>query len=99
MIVADASVLIGWLDDHDVHHGAAIDVLASVDRFVVHPLTLAEVLVHPGRGGREDDVVARLEAIGMMVSRVGNPCWKRVISRLEARTMALAKDDWRCSRA
>ena len=84
LIVADASVLIGWLDDHDVHHGAAIDVLASVDRFVVHPLTLAEVLVHPARGGREDDVVARLEAIGMMVS--SRPLEPVDLARLRATT-------------
>ena len=68
LIAVDASVLIGWLDDRDAHHLDAIDVLSSVDRFVVHPLTLAEVLVHPARSGRERDVVARLEAIGMMVS-------------------------------
>lgn len=66
--VVDASVLIAWLDDHDAHHGDAIDVLAAVDGFVIHPLTVAEVLVHPARGGREVDVMARLEAIGMVVS-------------------------------
>ena len=68
MIVADASVLIAWLDDHDVHHGAAIEVLSAVDRFVVDPLTLAEVLVHPARHGHDGDVITRLEAIGMIVS-------------------------------
>ena len=45
LIVVDASVLIAWLDERDVHHEEAIDTLASVERFVVHPLTLAEVLV------------------------------------------------------
>lgn len=68
MIVVDASVLIAWLDERDVHHEEAIDTLASVERFVVHPLTLAEVLVHPARSGRERDVLARLERIGMVVS-------------------------------
>ncbi len=68
LIVVAASVLIGWLDDADRHHAASIDVLASVERFFVHPLTLAEVLVHPARNGREGDVVARLEAIGMVLS-------------------------------
>ena len=84
LIVADASVLIGWLDDRDAHHGEAIDVLASVDRFVVHPLTLAEVLVHPARGGREDDVVARLEAVGMVVS--SRPFDPVSLARLRATT-------------
>lgn len=68
LIVADASVLIGWLDDRDAHHRDAIDVLAAVDGFIVHPLTLAEVLVHPARSGREEEVVARLDAIGMQLS-------------------------------
>jgi predicted nucleic acid-binding protein len=68
LIVVDASVLIGWLDDRDAHHLEAIDVLSSVERFIAHPLTLADVLVHPARSGCESDVVARLEAIGMMVS-------------------------------
>jgi predicted nucleic acid-binding protein len=68
LTVADAGVLIAWLDDRDTHHRDAIDLLASVDRFVVHPLTLAEVLVHPARSGRESDVMTRLEAIGMIVS-------------------------------
>lgn len=68
LIVADASVLIAWLDARDAHHTEAIDLLASHDGFVVHPLTLAEVLVHPVRAGVEGDVLARLSAIGMVVS-------------------------------
>lgn len=84
MIVVDASVLIGWLDDHDAHHVDAIEVLASVERFVVHPLTLAEVLVHPARGGREGEVLTRLEAIGMVVS--GQPLDPVELARLRAET-------------
>ena len=68
LIVVDASVLIAWLDETDAHHHDAIDVLAAVDQFVVHPLTLAEVLVHPARQGRDGDVLGRLEAIGMVQS-------------------------------
>ena len=68
MIVVDASVLIAFLDHTDKHHADAIELLAEVQRFVVHPVTLAEVLVHPVRVGAEDDVLARLSAIGMTVS-------------------------------
>ena len=68
LIVVDASVLIAFLDHSDQHHAAAIELLAEVQRFVVHPLTLAEVMVHPVRAGVEDDVLARLSAIGMIVS-------------------------------
>ena len=84
LIVVDASVLIGWLDDQDAHHADAIDVLVSVERFVVHQLTLAEVLVHPARGGREGEVLARLEAIGMVVS--GQPLDPVELARLRAAT-------------
>ncbi|HAP76140.1 MAG TPA: VapC toxin family PIN domain ribonuclease [Acidimicrobiaceae bacterium] len=82
LIVVDASVLIGWLDDSDVHHAEAIDLLASVERFFVHPLTLAEVLVHPARGGVENSVLTRLEAIGMVVS--GLPIDPVALARLRA---------------
>jgi len=68
MIVVDASVLIAFLDHNDKHHADAIEQIAQVQRFVVHPLTLAEVLVHPVREAVEDDVLARLSAIGMTVS-------------------------------
>jgi predicted nucleic acid-binding protein len=68
LTVVDASVLIAWLDDTDSHHHAAIELLAGIDSFVVHPITLAEVLGHPARVGRAGQVLARLEAIGMIVS-------------------------------
>jgi predicted nucleic acid-binding protein len=57
LTVVDANVLIGWLDDRDAPHDAAIEILTAVDWFIVHPLTLAEVLVHPARHGREGGVV------------------------------------------
>jgi predicted nucleic acid-binding protein len=84
LIVADASVLIGWLDDSDPHHEDAIRALSSVERFVVHPLTLAEVLVHPARTGREGAVIARLEAVGMIVSTL--PLDPATLARLRATT-------------
>lgn len=65
LTVVDANVLIGWLDDRDALHDAAVEILTAIDWFIVHPLTLAEVLVHPARHGREGGVVARLEAVGM----------------------------------
>jgi predicted nucleic acid-binding protein len=84
LIVADASVLIAWLDDHDAHHADAIEAIAAVERFIVHPLTLAEVLVHPARTGREGAVLARLEAIGMVLS--SHPLDPVALARLRATT-------------
>lgn len=66
--MVDASVLIALLDERDEHHADAIDVFTMSPRFVVHPLTLAEVLVHPVRLGQESEVVARLTAIGMSIA-------------------------------
>jgi hypothetical protein len=42
-------------------HDAAIEILTAVGWFIVHPLALAEVLVHPARHGREGDVAAQLD--------------------------------------
>lgn len=84
LIVVDASVLIAWLDAADAHHREAIDLLAEHDGFVVHPLTLAEVLVHPARHDRVGAVVSRLEAIGMIVS--GIPIDPVALARLRARS-------------
>ena len=43
LIVVDASALIAYLDAEDTHHDDAMPSLIAVDRFVVHPVTLAEV--------------------------------------------------------
>lgn len=53
MIALDASVLIGHLTPHDAHHAAATEILlnAAPGSMLVHPLTLAEVLVGGVRVG------------------------------------------------
>jgi predicted nucleic acid-binding protein len=57
LIVLDAGVLIGLLDSHDVHHGAATEALRlaeeSLDRLVLPASALAEILVGPFRRGPE----------------------------------------------
>jgi predicted nucleic acid-binding protein len=53
MIVVDASVAIAGLDGADAHHEPAVQMLldhTDVD-LVLHPLSLAEVLVGPTRVG------------------------------------------------
>jgi len=54
MIVVDASVAIGWLDDADAQHASATQLLLDHvgDDLVLHPLTLAEVLVGATRAGK-----------------------------------------------
>lgn len=73
MIVLDASVLIGLLDPRDAHHADAIELLADLsDELVVHPLTLAEVLVGPTRSGHERDVMTDLASIGVQTANLGS---------------------------
>ena len=71
MIVVDASVLIAFLDPSDVHHVAAVEMLAdAAPPLVVHPVTAAEVLVAPVRNGVADAVWADLVAIGVEIDDI-----------------------------
>jgi len=56
VIVVDASVLIAHLDATDAHHQVASALLLAVadEPLAASPLTLAEVLVGPARGGQID---------------------------------------------
>lgn len=72
MIVVDAGVLIGLLDDGDAHHESAVTLFEQHQPpYLVHALTLAEVLVGPARRGREDEVWRDLQAIGVEVAVLG----------------------------
>ena len=68
LIVVDPSALIAYLNPLDTHHDDAVEALVEVDAFVVHPVTLAEVLVHPARIGTEFSVRNTLITIGMQES-------------------------------
>lgn len=67
MIVLDASVLIGHLRTQDEHHAAATRVLldATPGALLVHPMTLAEVLVGGVRTGRGEQLRDELRAAGV----------------------------------
>lgn len=84
MIVVDAGVLIGLLDDRDAHHRAALDMLERTPPpYLVHPLTLAEVLVGPARVGREAQAWDDLKEIGVEVAALG-PDEPLALARLRA---------------
>ncbi|MDR6867504.1 putative nucleic acid-binding protein [Microbacterium resistens] len=84
MIVLDAGVLIGLLDAGDAHHDAAVAILErEKPPYLVHPLTLAEVLVGPAKRGREDRVWRDLRAIGVEVADLG-PEEALALARLRA---------------
>lgn len=67
MIILDASVLIGHLDENDVHHERATRQLLDVAdaEFGASAITLAEVLVGPTRAGRLTEAQAALRALGV----------------------------------
>lgn len=65
MIVLDASVLIAYLDESDVHHVQALKVLSTTEQYRIHTLTLAEVLVRPTREGRAVELIDKITAIGI----------------------------------
>lgn len=72
MIVLDAGVLIGLLDSGDAHHSAAVALLEGQSPpYLVHALTLAEVLVGPARRGRAEEVARDLTGIGVQVAELG----------------------------
>lgn len=83
MIALDAGVLIGFLDGADAHHDAAVKVLEQQPPHLIHPLTLAEVLVGPAKHGREDQIWRDLMGIGVEVADLG-PDESLALARLRA---------------
>ncbi|MFI5430053.1 PIN domain-containing protein [Aeromicrobium sp. UC242_57] len=69
MIALDASILIAHLNPRDSHHTAATDFLLSAisEPFLVHSITMAEILVGGARFGREAEMHADLVAVGVQL--------------------------------
>ncbi|MFD4421406.1 type II toxin-antitoxin system VapC family toxin [Agromyces sp. NPDC058484] len=67
MIVLDASVVIAHLAGADAHHERATAFFRehSDVEFIVHALTLTEILVGPMRMGRGDDAMRALASLGI----------------------------------
>ncbi|MFC7623819.1 type II toxin-antitoxin system VapC family toxin [Microlunatus sp. GCM10028923] len=74
MIVLDASVLIGYLDQGDGHHERAVSLLTEVaeEVLVTSPITLAEVLVGPARAGRAEMIMNRLGQLPVGTVELGH---------------------------
>lgn len=92
VIVLDAGVLIGLLDAHDAHHDAARELLEKEDPpYLVHPLTVAEVLVGPARAGQEAVVWRDLTGAGVERADLG-PDEPLTLARLRATHMLKMPD-------
>ncbi|MFB8190587.1 type II toxin-antitoxin system VapC family toxin [Microbacterium sp. NPDC055988] len=66
MIVLDAGVLIAHLSVDDIHQDAAFEILDTEEDLLIHPLTLAEALVHPARMGTELADLAKIDSLGLL---------------------------------
>lgn len=66
MIVLDAGVLIAHLSINDAHQDAAFEILDTEEDLLIHPLTLAEALVHPARLGAEQASLAKIDSLGLL---------------------------------
>ncbi len=70
MITVDASVLIAHFKPLDAHHAAAIEFFEGTlsEELVIHPLTLAEVLVSAVKIGSAADMLTDIESLGLRSS-------------------------------
>lgn len=85
MIVLDAGVLIGFIDERDRQHAAAFDLLMTTDDYLMHTMTVAEVLVRGERDGRLEELEERLRAIGV-VEHPRLPTEAAELARLRSRS-------------
>jgi predicted nucleic acid-binding protein len=67
--------MIAALDRDDVHHNRAAAILSDHERFQIHPITLAETLVHPVRVGKGTETLdaVRFAGIGLLTSHDDDP--------------------------
>jgi len=67
VIILDATFLIAFLDEHDPHHRDSKDLIEAnfVEGFAVSAVTLAEVLVHPAKAGKEDRALSSIRRLGV----------------------------------
>ena len=93
MIAIDASVVIALLDSGDAYHARAVSLMNSHagDGFLIHAITLAEVLVGAARRGRGAQRLAELTAIGISVAD-SDPTEPLFLAELRA-TTSLALPD------
>ena len=69
-LVLDASVLIALYNDHDSHHGWAVDLMfqSPADTFHMSSMNLAEVAVQPMRLGIEEKFNAGVRGLNIQLT-------------------------------
>ena len=95
-VAPDADVLIAFLDDRDAQHEAAVELLGphlgAGHQVVVGASVYAEVLVHPLRLGRAQEVDDFLDAARIRVIEIGRSIARRA-ARLRAEHRRLRLPD------
>lgn len=96
MRALDASVIIGFLDAADAHHGRATrlvaELLAGRDELIASAAAYAEVLVEPSRSGHTAVVDGFLDDARVAVVPVDRAC-ARAAAGLRARHATLRLPD------
>jgi predicted nucleic acid-binding protein len=85
IVILDASVLIGHLDNNDPHHARAVSLLEATvgQRLGASAITLAGILVAPARANRLADAHAALSRLGIQELALGDDAASR-LARLRA---------------
>jgi predicted nucleic acid-binding protein len=91
VIVLDADVLIGFLDEDDAHHKTAFEFLMSSDDYRMHTISLAEVLVRGATDGSLARLEQRVREIGI-VEHPRLPTEAAELARLRAATQLRLPD-------
>ncbi|QKT08223.1 type II toxin-antitoxin system VapC family toxin [Gordonia sp. X0973] len=86
MIVLDAAVVIAHLSTSDPHSDAAGDILDTEEELAIHPLSLAEVLVHPAHTGQDVAIFERLTTRLGIETVTPTPTEPIELARLRAQT-------------
>lgn len=73
MIVLDANILIALLDANDIHHPQVVELLDhhADESYAASALTIAEALVYPAKGAREQHAARALDDVGLVVLPLG----------------------------
>lgn len=93
MIALDAGVLIALLDGDDAHHEAAVALFTTQidEAMTISPINLAEVLVRAAAAGRDDELLAAIESLGISVTPLPVDAAAR-LARLRARSTTTMPD-------
>ena len=80
IVVLDASALIALLSSRDSHHQWALAMFGDTVEWELRmtALTLAEVMVHPGRAGKLDEFLEAIEGLAIVQAPITESDARRI---------------------